>query len=261
MDNFSIKDKIIILTGSSGQLGSDYAKYLTGQGAIVVGLDLQPSDDLTFLERFYFINTDITCKNSLTNACNVVLEKFNKIDGVINNAAIDSPPKKSLATVKFENLSEEIWDQTLDVNLKGIFLTCQTFGPHMVKNKSGSIINIGSIYGMVSPDQSIYEYKRLNQEDFFKPITYSVSKGGIYNLTRYLATYWAYARVRVNTLTIAGVFNNQEIQFLSAYEKRIPIGKMAKSNDYTGAIQFLLSDASSYMTGSNMVVDGGWTSI
>jgi len=131
----------------------------------------------------------------------------------------------------------------------------------MAKKAKGSIINISSIYGIVSPDQSIYEYRRQKGEIFFKPIGYSVSKAGIINMSRYLAVYWAKAGVRVNTLTIAGVFNNQDSEFLEAYNKRIPLGRMANPEDYIGALLFLSTDASSYMTGSNLVIDGGWTSI
>lgn len=130
----------------------------------------------------------------------------------------------------------------------------------MAKAGRGSVINVSSIYGVVSPDQSIYEYRRRRGEVFFKPVAYSASKSGILNLTRYLATYWA-GKVRVNTLTISGVFNGQEQAFLDAYCQRIPIGKMANAEDYLGPITFLASGASSYMTGSNLVIDGGWTAI
>ena len=131
----------------------------------------------------------------------------------------------------------------------------------MAKVGKGSIINISSIYGLVSPDQSIYEYKRKNGEDFYKPVAYSASKSGVLNLTRYLSSYWAKKNVRVNSLTIAGVFNNQDPIFLNEYTSRIPIGRMANSDEYNGALVFLASSASSYMTGSNLIIDGGWTSI
>jgi NAD(P)-dependent dehydrogenase (short-subunit alcohol dehydrogenase family) len=131
----------------------------------------------------------------------------------------------------------------------------------MAEQNHGSIINISSIYGLVSPDQSLYDYRRKNGDDFYKPIAYSVSKSGILNLTRYLSTYWAKKMVRVNSLTLGGVFNDQDKDFLDAYTSRIPIGRMAKKNEYNGAVIFLASRASQYMTGSNLIVDGGWTAI
>lgn len=131
----------------------------------------------------------------------------------------------------------------------------------MAENGRGSIINVSSIYGIVAPDQSLYEYRRKRGEVFFKPVAYSASKSGVINLTRYIAVYWAKKNVRANSLTIAGVLNNQEKDFLDVYCNRIPIGRMAKSDEYNGAVLFLASESSRYMTGHNLVVDGGWTSI
>jgi len=148
----------------------------------------------------------------------------------------------------------------MNVNLKGMFLCCKHFGKLMIKNQRGSVINISSIYGMVSPDQSIYEYRRKKGEIFYKPIAYSVSKSGVLNFTRYLANYWGTKGIRVNTLTLAGVFNNQDQEFLDQYISKIPIGRMAEPSDYFGPLHFLCSNSSIYMTGANLVVDGGWTS-
>jgi NAD(P)-dependent dehydrogenase (short-subunit alcohol dehydrogenase family) len=147
----------------------------------------------------------------------------------------------------------------MEVNVKGVFLCCQVIGGRMAEAGRGSIINIASTYGLVSPDQRIYEYRRTAETTFFKPVAYAVSKSALFNMTRYLATYWAEKNVRVNTLTFAGVFNNQDERFLEGYCARVPLGRMAREDEYNGAVIFLLSAASSYMTGSNLVMDGGWT--
>ena len=145
----------------------------------------------------------------------------------------------------------------MEVNLKSIFLCCQVFGGLMVENNiAGSIINISSHYGVISPDQRIYDYRK---DDFNKPISYSTSKSGILNLTRYLSTYWGGNNIRVNTLTLGGVEDNQDKEFITNYSKKVPLGRMANEKEYFGAIQFLISSASSYMTGANLVLDGGWT--
>ena len=158
----------------------------------------------------------------------------------------------------FEDFPVEIWRQTLDVNVTGVFLCCQVFGKQMAGADGGSIVNVASIYGLVSPDQRVYEYRRRGGANFFKPAAYATSKSALLNLTRYLATYWA-PRVRVNTVTFAGVFNDQDPEFLAEYTKRVPLGRMARPDEYNGAILFLASDASSYMTGANVVLDGGYT--
>ena len=140
-------------------------------------------------------------------------------------------------------------------------MCCQIFGNEMAKDKNGSIINISSIYGIVSPDQSLYEYKRKNGDDFYKPVAYSVSKSGMLNLTRYLSVYWANKNIRVNTLTLGGVYNNQDDEFLKNYTTRVPMKRMANPDDIIGAIIYLSTDASKYTTGSNLIIDGGWTAI
>ena len=234
---------------------------------MVVGLDLRSSGGIDalradFPHTFVFADADVTSKTSLAAALDLIESRFGAPTVLVNNAAIDSPPSAPLEeNGPFEDYPEQSWDNVLEVNLKGVFLCCQVFGGAMARSGRGSIINIASIYGLVSPDQSIYQYRRDRGEIFYKPVAYSASKSGIYNLTRYLAVYWAKKNVRVNTLTIAGVFNNQEDEFLSEYSDRIPIGRMADRNEYNGAIVYLASQASRYMTGSNLVIDGGWTAI
>ena len=260
---FDISQEVICITGVSGRLGSEYAKAFLDRGAKVIGLDLMKNNSADLQgSNYFFCQTDVTKKQSLKMALEQVCAKFGVPSVLINNAAIDSPPSAPIEeNGPFEDYPESSWDKVIDVNLKGVYLCSQVFGAAMARENRGSIINVASIYGVVSPDQNLYEYRRARGEVFYKPVAYSASKSGILNLTRYLATYWAKKNVRVNSLTIAGVFNGQDTEFLDAYCKRIPIGRMANANEYSGAVIFLASKASQYMTGSNLIVDGGWTAI
>ncbi len=264
---FDVSSELVLVTGVSGQLGGEYAHAFLKRGARVVGLDLSPSAGVDALsdkypDRFMFCAGDVSNKTSLSAALGQVTNKFGVPTVLINNAAIDSPPSAPPEeNGPFEDYPEASWDKVIDVNLKGVYLCCQVFGAAMANAGNGSIINIASIYGVVSPDQNLYDYRRQRGEVFYKPVAYSASKSGVLNLTRYLAVYWAKKNVRVNSLTIAGVFNNQEQAFLDAYCGRIPLGRMAKADEYNGSVLFLASHASRYMTGANLVIDGGWTAI
>ena len=264
---FDVSDEIVLITGASGQLGSEYAKALLQRGASVVGLDLQSSEEINGLsasypKQFFFYEADVTDKSSLESVRMEVQKQIGTPTVLINNAALDSPPSAPLQeNGPFESYPEASWDTIMDVNLKGVFHCCQVFGGAMTEQSYGSIINIASIYGLVSPDQSLYGYRRQRGEVFYKPVAYAVSKSGILNLTRYLAVYWAQNGIRVNTLTLAGVWNNQDQDFLDAYCGRIPLGRMANCDDYNGSVIFLASQASRYMTGANLIIDGGWTAI
>lgn len=264
---FDVSREVVLITGVAGQLGSEYAREFLGRGARVVGLDVRPSaasDQLAvaFPATYLFCAADVTNKASLQDALTGIESRTGAPTVLINNAAIDSPPSAPPEeNGPFEDYPEVSWDKVLEVNLKGVYLCCQVFGAAMARAGKGSIINVASIYGVVSPDQSLYEYRRQRGEVFYKPVAYSASKSGILNLTRYLAVYWAKQGVRVNSLTIAGVFNNQEQDFLDAYCSRMPVGRMADAGEYNGSVVFLASAASAYMTGHNLVVDGGWTAI
>ncbi len=265
---FDINGKVIVVTGGLGQLGRNYSLALLESGAKVVVLDKYVTDSLVNSafgaqandESLIFLEADVTDRKSLVEAERQIYEAWGAPFGLVNNAALDSPPgAPTEENGPFETYPEESFDKVMEVNSKGVFLCCQVFGTRMASEGRGSIINISSTYGILSPDQTIYDYRRSGQEMFYKPVAYSVSKSSLMNLTRYLATYWAPQNVRVNTLTLAGVYNGQDERFLENYHKRVPLGRMAKEDEYSGAVIFLMSEASSYMTGSNMVIDGGWT--
>ncbi|MBF0239530.1 MAG: SDR family oxidoreductase [SAR324 cluster bacterium] len=265
-DLYSLDNQVAIVTGGMGQLGRRFSETLAKAGANVIILDVninKPHPLLTLLAAEYpidFYQADITQKSQLTTVADEIEKKWGKVSILVNNAALDSPPNSPQEeTGPFENYPEESWDKVLDVNLKGTFHTCQVFGSRMVDQGYGRIVNISSIYGMVSPNQTIYEYRRGEGTPFFKPVAYSVSKSGLLNLTRYLATLWAKHNVHVNTLTLAGVFNHQDERFLKNYTALMPKGRMAEEGEYMGALLLLCSKASSYITGSNLVADGGWT--
>lgn len=265
-DLFSVKDKVAIVTGGMGQLGRQFCQALADRGARVVVMDRRiPADAAAQAfpqthASMLFVESDVTNRASLEQALAAIQSKWGAPEILVNNAGLDSPPSAPASeTGPFEDYPESSWDMVMAVNMKGVFLCCQVFGGAMAKAGRGSIINISSIYGVVSPDQRIYEFRRKDGNTFFKPVAYSASKSGIINLTRYLSTYWAEKGVRVNTLTFAGVFNNQPQEFLKGYCAKVPLGRMANPDEYNGAILFLSSEASSYMTGSNMVLDGGFT--
>jgi NAD(P)-dependent dehydrogenase (short-subunit alcohol dehydrogenase family) len=179
----------------------------------------------------------------------------------VNNAAINDmfeDPKSTYELSKFENYPLELWNRSINVNLTGTFICSKIIGKEMLKNGKGSIINIASTYGINAPDQSLYKNKE-DEQIFFKPPAYSASKGGVIMLTKFMAAYWGKSGIRVNTLSPGGVENGQDEFFINNYSKKTPLNRMATVDDYKGAIVFLASDASSYMTGANLIIDGGWT--
>ncbi len=265
---FDLSGRVIVVTGGLGQLGRQFALSLLGQGARVAVLDIAV-DDEEARNRYgrqandpslLFVQADITRRESLEAARARILETWEEPFGLVNNAALDSPPDAPPdENGPFESYPVSSWDKVMAVNAKGVFLCCQVFGGAMAEAGRGSIVNVASIYGMVSPDQGLYEYRRQRGDVFFKPVAYSASKSALYNLTRYIATYWGDRGVRANTVSFAGVFNNQDPEFLENYCAKVPLGRMADESDYNGTIIFLMSDASVYMTGANLVVDGGFT--
>ena len=262
---FSVRDRVVVVTGGAGRLGRSFCKSLLARGARVAVLDVAEAAELAFDEtpsdaslRFEF--ADVADRASLAAALARITRDWGVPHGLVNAAAIDAQPDAPAEeNGPFETYPVDSWDKVMSVNVKGVMLACQTIGAAMARAGRGAIVNIASIYGVVSPDQSLYDYRRQRGENFYKPIAYSVSKSALLNLTRYLATYWAKRGVRVNTLTPGGVFAGQDREFLDGYQARVPLGRMAREDEYDGALLFLLSDASSYMTGANLVIDGGWT--
>jgi NAD(P)-dependent dehydrogenase (short-subunit alcohol dehydrogenase family) len=268
--SFGLDQRVIVVTGGLGQLGRRFAADLLAQGARVVVLDRVAGADPTLgglapgdqAANLMMLGCDVTSRGELEAALDAIVGRWGAPFGLINNAALDSPPDAPVSeNGPFENYPESSFDKVMDVNVKGVFLCSQVFGAAMADAGRGSIVNVGSVYGLVSPDQSLYEFRREKGEAFFKPVAYSVSKSALYNLTRYLAVYWGGRGVRINIVTFAGVFNHQDPRFLERYLPKVPLGRMANPDDYSGPIVFLMSDASRYMTGANMVVDGGFTAM
>ena len=270
---FDVENKICIVTGGLGQIGKNFVQELWERGARVAVWGRTMNDERiakTLGEKalsdpnLRFYTVDINQKATIEAALDDMEAAWNDApDVLVNNAGIDTQPSAPPeVSGPFETFPEEVFREVVDVNLVGTFLACQAVGARMVKaGKGGSIINVGSIYGMVSPIQDIYAYKKeLTGVPFIKPVAYSAAKSGVYNLTRYLATYWGKSGIRDNTLTPAGVWRDTQDEIFQAnFCTRMPMGRMSQENEFNGALIFLASKASSFMTGANLVVDGGWT--
>jgi NAD(P)-dependent dehydrogenase (short-subunit alcohol dehydrogenase family) len=258
---FDLRGKIVVLTGGAGLLASEFADALSNAGADVVLADIKKEECLrraeTLSKQYHTdsigVPLDLTNPTSIESMVTDVRSKYGKIDVLINNAAYN--PQRREFHAPFHEFTLENWNKIIAVNLTGTFLCTQAVTKHMIEQRYGNVINISSIYGIVGADQRIYGDSGINSS-----IAYAASKGGIVNLTRYLSAYFAGANVRVNTLTLGGVFSNQDPSFVARYSARTHVGRMAEKSDYGGAIVYLASDASSYMTGANLIVDGGWTS-
>jgi NAD(P)-dependent dehydrogenase (short-subunit alcohol dehydrogenase family) len=251
---FTLDGRVALVTGGMGQVGAAIVDGLREYGARVAIFDLAADD----AEGSFRV--DVTDRSAIERATDELVAKWDVPHVVVNAAALDSPPDAPPDEVgRFEDYPVDSFDKVMAVNVKGTLLCCQVIGARMADAGRGSIINISSIYGMLSPVQDVYEFRRRGGGEFYKPVAYSVSKSALYNLTRYLATYWAKSGVRVNTLTLAGVWNDQPKDFVDAYTARMPLGRMADVGEVVGPVVFLASDASSYVTGANLVADGGWS--
>ncbi len=252
---FDVKGKVVVVTGALGQLGTGLIHALAEQGSKIVISDL---DNKKCIERAKLINKrygnvalghgcDVSDEQSVQEMFETVIKKFGNIDALINNAGIG-------VYTPFEERTVEEIQKVVDVNIKGVILCSKAVADHMKKRKTGSIINIASIYGIVSPDKRIYGDSKRNSSEI-----YGMTKAGIINFTKYLATYLAEYNIRVNAISPGGIFNNQKEFFVRNYINKTPLGRMAKVEDITGAVVFLISDASSYITDNNLVIDGGFT--
>lgn len=264
-DTFDLSGRVAIITGGGGMLGRRHAEALAEFGADVILADVsfEKADAVAkeiatqFGTQVMGIGTDITSKDSIVEMVEQVVARFGKIDILINNAAMTVEHGGTSFGdyfAPFEEYSETLWEAALKVNLTGLFLCTQAVGNVMCKQEKGVIINIASDVGVISPDHRIYE-----GETFNTPISYCVSKTGVLGFTRYMATYWAEKNIRVNAVSPAGVFNDHAPEFVEKLAHRIPLGRMAHKDEYKGTIVYLASDASSFMTGANLVIDGGRT--
>lgn len=265
--SFSVDKKNIAIIGATGLLGSQYAKYLSSLGANIIIGDInfaaceKLSDEINLKGYHCFPSKiDITDEISISNFFDKINDKYGKLDVLINNAQI----KPEGFYNSFENYTKKTLEQVIDGNLIGVTLSCRQAIKMFLEEGKGVIINISSTYGVVAPDQRIYdgvENIYFPDQKFSSPVSYAISKAGIIQLTKYLSSYYGDKNIRVNCLTPGGVFEEHDDLFNNQYSSRTTIGRMAEKNEYNGAILFLCSDASSYMTGSNLIVDGGWTAI
>ena len=271
---FDLTGRVAVVTGGAGLLGAEFCCTLAAAGAQVVVADLHSSaaESLTGTlnegfpsRRAIAVEVDVTSPLSTHRMVDSTLQEFGRLDILVNSAALDpkfdpqhvGPGFQPSASGAFEDFPLQAWQQALDVNLTGAFLCCQAAARPMLDQGQGVIINLSSIYGLAAPDQRMYQ--RPGQPPQYKPVYYTVSKAGILGLTHYLAAYYAGQNIRVNALSPGGVFNGHDETFVQAYASRAVLGRMAEKDEMNGTLLFLASDASAYMTGSNLVVDGGWT--
>ena len=261
---FSLTGKVAVVTGGAGLLGQVFCQALVTAGAnvAIIDLDKRAADKTaatikkTETQKVIAVECDITSPESVSVMVKTVVTQLGGIDILLNNAASKGSNLDQFFA-PFENYSLQAWREVMAVNIDGLFLVAQSVGSQMKKQGGGSIIQVSSIYGVVAPDQRIYQGSEYNGRAINTPAVYSVSKAAVLGLTSYLSTYWADSKIRVNTLTPGGIASGQNSEFNQKYSNRVPLGRMGEASELTGALIYLASDASSYVTGQNIIVDGG----
>jgi NAD(P)-dependent dehydrogenase (short-subunit alcohol dehydrogenase family) len=268
---FDLTDRVAVITGGGGLLGPRHAEAIAAAGGVPVIADIrvESAEEVARTQRERFgvdalaVRTDVANRDDVQQLLARVLERYGRVDILINNAA-NNPKVEDTASVQFSRLEAfplAQWEADIAVGLTGAFLCSQVIGSEMARRGTGVIVNIASEYGLIAPDQRLYRVEGVPEDEQpVKPISYTVVKSGLLGMTRYLATYWAHRGIRVNAITVGGVENGQDAEFLRRAIDRIPLGRMAQPDEYQGAILFLCSDASTFMTGANIVVDGGKSS-
>ena len=269
---FDMTGRVVVITGGAGMLGRAHAEAVAEAGAIPVIADLDEAAGTKTAgeigERFgrdsSAVRTDVTSEDSVSSLLEAVLDRYGRVDVLINNAAVNPQVENDEETgeqwTRLEKFPIEVWQRDIAVGLTGALLCSRVIGSEMASKGAGVILNIASDLALIAPDQRIYSKPGLPPDrQPVKPVSYSVVKGGLVALTRYLATYWAEKHVRVNALLPGGVYADQPEDFVERLSSLIPMGRMADRDEYQAAVLFLCSDASSYMTGANLVIDGGRT--
>lgn len=243
-----LSNKVVIVTGGNGLLGKEFIRAIRAEGAVCLNFDVNHE---THLDQFS-IKCDITNSYSIVEAIKLVINNFGKIDGLVNNAY----PRTADWGSKFEDIDLDSWRNNVDWQLNSYFYLTQQVVFQMEKNKQSSIVNIGSMYGVVGPDFTVYDGTNMTM-----PAAYSAIKGGIVNFTRYLSSYLGPRQIRVNVVSPGGIFDNQNNNFVENYSRKVPLRRMGNPEDISPSVVFLLSDEAKYITGQNIIVDGGWTAI
>jgi NAD(P)-dependent dehydrogenase (short-subunit alcohol dehydrogenase family) len=263
-DLFDLTGKVAVVTGGAGLLGQVFCQALVTAGAnvAIIDIDKNKADEVARKinkeknQKVLAFACDITAPDSVSTMVKDVVKQMGRIDILLNNAASKGSDLDQFFA-PFENYSLQTWREVMAVNIDGLFLVAQSVGNQMKAQGGGSIIQISSIYGVVAPDQRIYEGSEYNGRAINTPAVYSVSKAAVLGLTSYLSTYWADSKIRVNTLTPGGIASGQNSEFNKKYSNRVPLGRMGEAAELIGALIYLASDASSYVTGQNIIVDGG----